>query len=341
MKEKKKSTLSKLMVFAGNHKYYVYASCILATISAFMALVPFYDIWRIIKEVLEVRPHFNEAVHIKNYGGHAVLFALLSMIFYIVALMCSHKAAFRVQATMRTKMMEHIMKLPLGYVESQGQQHTSEPIFRWIWDTKGTTHEQKTDRHCRHGPWHVSLGCGRLRFARGAAPAFSPDGVADTVRVFKGAFAADIFCAFGVGQRAPGFGDPVGHRSAGFGFGQKGRGGLHAQGVGPCRELRRRSFSLFAGAVRAFPVPQHRAYGRVVDVRRLVRHAGVLRALRERRGGQACAADPDTVPVRAAASDDGVSAEQRKYSMASGTYSMPMTWRACPDTKLAMVPVPV
>ena len=34
--------------------------------------------------------------------------------------MCSHKAAFRVQATMRTKMMEHIMKLPLGYVESQG-----------------------------------------------------------------------------------------------------------------------------------------------------------------------------------------------------------------------------
>lgn len=41
MKEKKKSTLSKLMVFAGNHKYYVYASCILATISAFMALVPF------------------------------------------------------------------------------------------------------------------------------------------------------------------------------------------------------------------------------------------------------------------------------------------------------------
>ena len=64
MKEKKKSTLSKLMVFAGNHKYYVYASCILATISAFMALVPFYDIWRIIKEVLEVRPHFNTNVKI-------------------------------------------------------------------------------------------------------------------------------------------------------------------------------------------------------------------------------------------------------------------------------------
>ena len=120
MKEKKESTLSKLMHFAGNHKYYVYASCILAAISAFIALVPFYDMWRIIKEVLEVRPNFNEAIHIKSYGWHAVLFALLVMVFYIAALMCSHKAAFRVQATMRTKMMEHIMKLPLGYVESQG-----------------------------------------------------------------------------------------------------------------------------------------------------------------------------------------------------------------------------
>lgn len=108
------------MHFAGNHKYYVYASCILAAISAFIALVPFYDMWRIIKEVLEVRPNFNEAIHIKSYGWHAVLFALLAMVFYIAALMCSHKAAFRVQATMRTKMMEHIMKLPLGYVESQG-----------------------------------------------------------------------------------------------------------------------------------------------------------------------------------------------------------------------------
>ncbi len=120
MKEKKKSTLSKLMQYAGNHKYYVYASCVLAALSAFVALIPFYDIWRIIKEVLEVRQNFNEAIHIKSYGWQAVFFALLAMVFYIAALMCSHKAAFRVQATMRTKMMEHIMKLPLGYVESQG-----------------------------------------------------------------------------------------------------------------------------------------------------------------------------------------------------------------------------
>lgn len=69
------------MHFAGNHKYCVYASCILDAISAFITLVPFYDMWRILKEVLEVRPNFNEAIHIKSYGWDAVLFALLAMVF--------------------------------------------------------------------------------------------------------------------------------------------------------------------------------------------------------------------------------------------------------------------
>ncbi len=120
MKTKKQSTLSKLMEIAGNHKYFSYFSCVLAAVSAWVALIPFYDVWRIIKEILEVRPDFSKAVHITAYGWQAVGFALLSMVIYIAALMCSHKAAFRVQANMRMRMMEHIMKLPLGYVETEG-----------------------------------------------------------------------------------------------------------------------------------------------------------------------------------------------------------------------------
>ncbi len=108
------------MRYAGGHKRFTYISLALAAISAWIALIPFYDIWRIIKEILEVRPNFSEAVNISRYGWEAVGFALLSLFIYIVALMCSHKAAFRVQANMRVAMMEHIMKLPLGYVEAEG-----------------------------------------------------------------------------------------------------------------------------------------------------------------------------------------------------------------------------
>lgn len=120
MKDEKQSAMSRLMDMAGNHKYFSYASCVLAAISAWIALIPFYDVWRMIKEILEVRPDFSKATHITSYGWQAVGFALLAMVFYIAALMCSHKAAFRVQANMRMKMMEHIMRLSLGYVEAEG-----------------------------------------------------------------------------------------------------------------------------------------------------------------------------------------------------------------------------
>lgn len=96
------------MKYAGGHKYLGYASSALAAVSALVTLIPFYDIWLIIKEVPEVRPNFSEAVNIGGYGWQAVGFALLSMVLYIGALMCSHKAAFRVQANMRISMMEHI-----------------------------------------------------------------------------------------------------------------------------------------------------------------------------------------------------------------------------------------
>lgn len=117
---KKKSVISQLFEYAGNHKYFTVSSWILAAISAIVALVPFYYIWCIIKEVVEVRPDFGKATHIVSYGWSAVAMSLLAMIIYIAALMCSHIAAFRVQANMRTRMMEHVMKLPMGYIESQG-----------------------------------------------------------------------------------------------------------------------------------------------------------------------------------------------------------------------------
>ena len=117
---KKKSVISQLFEYAGNHKYFTVSSWILAAISAIVALVPFYYIWCIIKEVVEVRNDFGKATHIVSYGWSAVGMSLLAMVIYIAALMCSHIAAFRVQANMRTRMMEHVMKLPMGYIESQG-----------------------------------------------------------------------------------------------------------------------------------------------------------------------------------------------------------------------------
>ena len=117
---KKKSNLSVLMEYAGNYKILTYFSWILSAISAVFALIPYYFIWKIIKEVLDVMPDFGRATGIVRNGWFAVLFALLSMLIYIGALMCSHIAAFRVQANLRKTMMRHITTLPLGTVEQLG-----------------------------------------------------------------------------------------------------------------------------------------------------------------------------------------------------------------------------
>lgn len=117
---KKKSSLSRLFEYAGNYKYLTVLSWILSAVSAWIALVPFYYIWRIIKEVLAVAPDCSQAQNLKGYGWAAVGFALLSMIIYVGSLMCSHVAAFHVQAEMRSQMMHHIVTLPMGFMDSEG-----------------------------------------------------------------------------------------------------------------------------------------------------------------------------------------------------------------------------
>ena len=120
MKEKKQSDFSRLMGYAGGYKYFTYASLVLSGISSALALVPFYYLWKIIKEVLDVMPNFENATGIVKNGVMAVVFSVASMLIYVIALMCSHISAFRVQANLRKEMMHHIVTLPLGQAEKFG-----------------------------------------------------------------------------------------------------------------------------------------------------------------------------------------------------------------------------
>ena len=117
---KKQSNLSRLLSYAGGYRSFTYASWILSAVSALIALVPFWYIWKIIKEVLEVSPNFSEAANIVSNGIWAVVFAFLSFLVYTGGLICSHVAAFRIATNMRIDLAEHIAKLPLGFVDSFG-----------------------------------------------------------------------------------------------------------------------------------------------------------------------------------------------------------------------------
>ena len=123
------------MGYAGKHKYLTYASWILSAISAFVALLPFIYIWKIIKEVLDVMPNFSEATGLVKNGVMAMVFAVEAFLIYICALLCSHLAAFRVATNMRIATTEHIAKLPIGFVDSFG----SGKLRKIINDSTGAT----------------------------------------------------------------------------------------------------------------------------------------------------------------------------------------------------------
>lgn len=132
---KKQSVLSRLMGYAGKHRYFTYASWLLAAISALIALLPFIYIWKIIKEVLDVAPNLSAATGLVHNGIMAMVFAIASFLIYICALMCSHLAAFRVATNMRIAVTEHIAKLPLGFADSFG----SGKLRKIINDSTGAT----------------------------------------------------------------------------------------------------------------------------------------------------------------------------------------------------------
>ena len=118
--EKKKSNLSRLMGYAGTKRILTYLSWGLSAMSALLSLVPFWYIWRIIHDILEASPNFSQAGNVTRYGWSAVLFAVIAIVVYIAALMCSHISAFRVAANIRKELMRHITALPLGVTLKYG-----------------------------------------------------------------------------------------------------------------------------------------------------------------------------------------------------------------------------
>ncbi len=117
---KKQTNLSRLMGYAGRYRYFSYASWILSALSALIALIPFWYIWNIIREVLQKAPNFHQAQGLVYAGWMAVIFAVISVLVYIIGLMCSHLAAFRIATNLRCDIMRHIAALPMGATETFG-----------------------------------------------------------------------------------------------------------------------------------------------------------------------------------------------------------------------------
>ena len=154
--KKKEKLLPQLLAYAGRRKVLTYLSMVIAGISQLLAIAPFLYIWAILRDVIA-----GDYSRIAHYGWMAVVFAVASIVVYFGGLMCSHLAAFRIAANMRKTLMQHIMTLPIGFLDSLG----SGKVRKWVQEST-----QSTETYLAHqlpdkaGMYATMLGLAVLMF---------------------------------------------------------------------------------------------------------------------------------------------------------------------------------
>lgn len=115
-KSQKYDHMKLIRQYAGGHKALITLGRCLAAVSAVMTLIPYYLMWKIIR----VAVNGENPNSITVYAIVAVALIVGALLVYIAALLCTHIAAFRVQANMRSSLMKRIITLPLGVFDEDG-----------------------------------------------------------------------------------------------------------------------------------------------------------------------------------------------------------------------------
>ena len=115
MKQKKQSSLARILGYAGGHRNLTLLGCILSALSAVLGLIPYVCVWLAARDVLETWPALTECPGTSRWGWTAVWTAVISIALYFAALMSTHIAAFRTARNIRRAAMAHVLKLPLGF----------------------------------------------------------------------------------------------------------------------------------------------------------------------------------------------------------------------------------
>ena len=115
MKQKKQSSLARILGYAGGHRNLTLLGCILSALSAVLGLIPYVCVWLAARDVLETWPALTGVSGTARWGWTAVWTAVISIALYFAALMSTHIAAFRTARNIRRAAMAHVLKLPLGF----------------------------------------------------------------------------------------------------------------------------------------------------------------------------------------------------------------------------------
>ena len=117
-KQKQPSPLARLIVYAGKYKGLLFSGLFLSAVAMILGMAPYVCIWLVVKELISVAPDWTQAAEIGKYGWLAFAFAVVGILVYFAALMCTHLAAFRTASNIRKQGIAHLMKTPLGFFDN-------------------------------------------------------------------------------------------------------------------------------------------------------------------------------------------------------------------------------
>lgn len=129
------NTFKKLQTYMVGRKGLLPAALALSALSAIAGMMPFIFIWFIIRDLFAAGDNYSSEF-IAFYAMWAVGTAVAGIILYFAALSCSHLAAFRVETNMRRFAMQKIVRMPLGFFNT----NTTGRIRKIIDDNAGITH---------------------------------------------------------------------------------------------------------------------------------------------------------------------------------------------------------
>lgn len=133
--QKKPFLLQRFFPYMGDRKILLYLALISSGIAAVLNALPFVFIWCMIREILLSDQQFSFQ-QIRAWTWGIGLSAILGIVFYFVALMSSHLAAFRVEVGLQKVGFRTILVMPLGFFDTV----ESGKIRKVINDSAGTTH---------------------------------------------------------------------------------------------------------------------------------------------------------------------------------------------------------
>ena len=111
-------TLKRLGAYMGRRKWLLPCSVGLSAVNGLLSLVPFILLWLVVRMLLTAE-HDLADTPLWDYALAAFIVSVTNVLLYFAALILSHLAAFRIETNMRRKAMQRLMRVPLGFFDTQ------------------------------------------------------------------------------------------------------------------------------------------------------------------------------------------------------------------------------